>query len=387
MLDFLNNISGVKVFFIIMISLIFWYITQYIIILILYKPLFQWWKTNNGEQYDKVFNMMTPATIDYSSIMYYMNKLNGGPLNKLDTNQLRFLVGRIFPFMTYIDQNRQQQGILTPKSICKSILLSPSDSPADELFTKWFMSAKRGGLPIKEGALLLYKKSDKHTSTTVPGGFYYTYSFIPNPKDSKDFGVSGIYPQGATDRNDWTGLILEWLGPDWGIAPDKNDINHFVGINPNANYDKWTENTRGDNFLSRYGIFPDSPLITYFCNDLYSTNGMPINAIAFQNLIAPQGDVAGGWIGYLNGMVGSQDDDYYKILYTSVEYPLPKNPTCSKKDVGSGFMAGLSTMFSTASMALMVPPSPASPFIIFGIFFWALASGAYSGFQAGKGTC
>jgi hypothetical protein len=374
MLDFLNNISGVKVFFIIMICLLLLYIQTYVTILILYKPLFQWWKDNNGSPYDKIFNMMTVATANYSTIMYGINKLKGGPLNKININQLQFLIGRIFPFMIHSDTNGKQVGILTPRAICESILLSPTHN--DSIFNFWFKTAKRGGMPIQEGANLNYTRSESKKSKNVAGETYYTYEFTPD-----DTGVSGIYPRSPTDTNAWTGLILEWLGPGWGVAPDEEgNIMNFVPITADADYSYYMD--RGDNFLARYRIFPDSPLVTYFCNGKYSSGGMRVDSTAFSNLIAPQGGVAGGWIGFLNGTVNQSTDSLNDLLYTSVEYTLPNSPSCTPSNTAAGVGAGVSSFLAIGVMAAMV----SGPALIFTVLAAAVV-GTISGLRAGAGTC
>jgi hypothetical protein len=387
MLEFLEDVSGVKLFFIIMMALIITYIIQYITILNLYKPLFQWWSDNGGKKYYKFFNMMTVATAKQNTIMYYINGLRGGPLNKINITQLQFLIGRIFPFMRFLDENKQQEGILTPKSICETVLLSPNDG--DQMFDNWFRNATRGAddMSIKEGANLVYTKSGPIHSDIVPGNTYYVYTFTPNTGDESK--VSGIYPKSPRDTKNWTGLILEWLGPNWGVAPDATKtIDQFVPLTAEPDYTVWMKDGkgRGDNFLARYGIYPDSPLVTYFCNGRYSTQGMKIDSTAFINLIAPQGaSIAGGWIGYVNGLGDENNDTLSQILFSKVDYPIPKNlPTCTPPDYGKGVMSAVSSFLGIAVMAVM--PGIGVPGLIATIAGAAVVGGI-SGAQAGAGTC
>lgn len=69
--------------------------------------------------------------------------------------------------------------------------------------------------------------------------------------------------------------------------------------------DNWYHNNigRGDNFIARIGIKPDSGLITYYCNNRYRTDSMKVDSTAFKNLVGQtQGVVAGGWVGFLLGL-------------------------------------------------------------------------------------
>lgn len=393
MFSSLDNVNGTKLFIIFIAMIVIWLIYSYISMRILYKPLYTWWAQNGGKKYDDKLSISTLAAANYSTFLYYIGKLFRGPLNQLTIDQVRFIIGQLFPYMTYV-QNGTQYGIITPKSLCETVLLSKGDG--DAMFDLWFDNFTRQGTILKEGAPLKYSKSDPIKKDGVPGGVYYNYIFTPNTGDGDEKNYSGVYPIGASDTNNWTGLVLEWLngGDDsdsamWGICYDDVRLFHPYVVNEPADkqvYVNWFTNKgvgRADNFLARMGIMPDAPLLIYFLNNQFSSQGMEVDPQAFQNLVAPAGaSVAGGWIGYLNGS-SSKDYDYFvNTIRTTTDFPMPPPPPqCTKPDVGKGVLAGALSAISIGIMAAMDPP--AAPFIIGG----AVVAGGISGYQAGKGTC
>jgi hypothetical protein len=384
----IQNNLGLIITLVVIASIIITLILSYIYMRIIYKPIFDWWYANGGEKYKNQFSISTLVSANYSSFLYAISKLFSGPLNQLNVDAIRFIIGKLFPYMTYV-QNGKQFGILTPKMMCETIKLGPGDN--DQLFDNWFSSYTRGGLPLKEGAPLKYTKSQEQKNSNVPGGKYYYYAF------EKQGNYSGIYPQENKGGPDWAGLILEWLNgtsnpssnPTWVLYKDAdgNEQTFLLNSNDPDPYKHWT--SRPDNFLGRMGIYPDSPLVVYFINNKYSANGFTVDAQAFQNLLAPAGSVAGGWVGYLNGASGSNYDDYANILYTTVQVPLPPPPPqCKKPDVARGIFAGLGTALGILGAALMVPVTGGASLAIAGTIGVAgVASGVYNGIQAGKGTC
>jgi hypothetical protein len=112
---------------------------------------------------------------------------------------------------------------------------------------------------------------------------------------------------------------------------------------------------------------------------------MQIDSVAFSNLIAPQGQsIAGGWIGFLNGMVNENADTYQEILVSKVEYPLPETPTCTPPDTVKGVLAGVSSFIGIAVLAVMAPEFGLR---VIGTLIGAAAVGGISGYQASRGTC
>ena len=386
----IQNNLGLIITLVVIVTIIITPILSYIYMRIIYKPIFDWWYSNGGEKYKNQFSISTLVSANYSSFLYAISKLFSEPLNQLNVDAIRFIIGKLFPYMTYV-QNGKQFGILTPKMMCETIKLGPGDN--DQLFDNWFSSYMRGGLPLKEGDPLKYTKSPEQKNSNVPGGKYYYYTF----EKQGNGNYSGIYPQENKGGPDWAGLILEWLNgtsnpssnPTWVLYKDAdgNEQTFLLNSKDPDPYKHWT--SRPDNFLGRMGIYPDSPLVVYFINNKYSANGFTVDAQAFQNLLAPAGSVAGGWVGYLNGASGSNYDDYANILYTTVQVPLPPPPPqCKKPDVARGIFAGLGTALGILGAALMVPVTGGTSLAIAGTIGVAgAASGVYNGIQAGKGTC
>ena len=354
-----------------------WLIVTYVTIRLNYKPLFDWWANNRGKKYDNKLNLFTLAVANYSPLMYYISKSMSSPLNQLEVPQIRFVLGQLLPYLTYVIGG-VQYGLLTPKSLCETVLLSSSDN--DEAFNYWFSTSDRSE-SIKRS----------YTSVKVTNG-------VPSGMSWYKYTASniGVYPGNFSD---WIGMILEWLGPDWVMEEDDDQILHprYTKEDNSHSYDYWfnTDPTKGgrpDNFLARMGIFPDAPFVLYFCSNKYSTEGMKIDAEAFNNLLGGSGGVnAGGWVGFLNGLGGSNYnlDQYINLIRTITDYKLPPTPPpCKQPDTMAGVSAGVGAGMGIAGVGLiglgMGPPG------------WALAGvcalaglfvGVTTGLNAGKGTC
>jgi len=391
MFSSLDNINISKYFIIFLCMIIIWLIFSYITMRIIYKPLYEWWAQNGGDKYKDKLSITSLASANYSTILYNFDKLFRGPLNQLNINQVRFIIGQLFPFLRYV-KDKTQYGIITPKSMCETVKLSSDDN--DQLFDNFLQTYKRQDTIIKEGAPLQYiQMSVKKDS--VPGGKYYRYVFAPNTGD--DVKYSGVYPKGTEDTVNWSGLILEWLnGGDysedaiWGLVPDADNLLQPFVVNPpddKKTYKYWFENDtgRGDNFLARMSILPNAPLVVYFINNQYSTQGMKVDAQAFKNLISPAGgSIAGGWVGYLNGSSDQNYDYFTNTIRTTTDFPMPPPPPqCTKPNVGNGILSGVLSAISIGSMVLFLPEGAA----LWPVVGAALLSGGISGYQAGKGTC
>ena len=72
-----------------------------------------------------------PKTNNARANSYNFDKLFRGSLNQLNINQVRFIIGQLFPFLRYVKDGRQY-GIITPKSMCETVKLSSDDN--DQLF-------------------------------------------------------------------------------------------------------------------------------------------------------------------------------------------------------------------------------------------------------------
>jgi hypothetical protein len=325
----------------------------------------------------------------------------------LDIPQTRFILGQLLPYLTYkIDG--VQYGLLTPKSLCETIMISTSDN--DDKFNFWFKQYKKKYTTkdgkiyeagLDENSLLTYTKSDpipmKDTDGNKTGRTQFTYTPNPDPQT----GLFGVYPDPKLN-NDWCGLILEWLGYGWVMETEEDGgILHpvYAGTESLASdqLKQWFEPNpeiggRPDNFLSRMGVFPDSPLVTYFCANQYSTKSMIVDPQAFANLLGKSGVNAGGWVGFLNGMSGGSHDldDYINLIRTTTDNPDPPTPPpCTKGDASKGFVAGTSTAAGIGGIGLMAmgTGNPAGVAIGLAIIAVGAIAGYMSGKDAAKGTC
>jgi len=391
-MSFWNDLSfGSKIMIVLSGCFVVWLISSYIMIRINYKPLFDWWANNDGSQYDNQFNLFAMCAANYSTPLYYMSKFLASPLNQLDIPQTRFVIGQLLPFTRHV-LDGVQSGVITPKSLCKTVLLSSQDG--DELFNNWFEDATRGSpsLPIKEGYPLVYVPNN--AGKNALGRDTYTYKLQQNTGSNDGYG---LYPD-SSDRPSWCGLILEWLGDDWVMEMNEEDgLLHPVSKDgSNATTTKWFKNNgtgqdigRADNFLARMCITPNCPLVIFYCNNYYISQGNKVDTQAFVNLLSPAGSNAGGWIGFLNGFNNIGADEYIGILDSYVQDlrpPIPPATPCTQSNIGKGFLAGGASFASLLPMALLAGPETGGGSIA-AVVLLALATGAITGVQAGSGTC
>ena len=380
---------GWTIVFLVCAAFLIWLIVTYITIRLNYKPLFDWWVNNGGNKYNDKLNLFTLATANYSSLMYYISKSMSTPLNQLEVPQIRFILGQLLPYLTYVI-DETQYGLLTPKSLCETVLLSSSDNDAS--FNYWLTNSYPHNFPagtkFSESTALEYEQAphDPPKDTQNENKLWFDYKRKTN----------GVYPS-LSDQGGWIGLILEWLGDGWVIESDSTNDNilnpQYIGEDQKSSYNNWFNNTaegRPDNFLARMGMYPDAALVLYFCDNRYSIKGMKIDSQSFSFLLGGAGGVnAGGWVGFLNGLTGYNLNQYVTLLRskTDIKEP-PVPPPCKKSDTSAGVAAGLGTGLGIAGIGAMAFPVPVvGPFLALG----CLAAGIFAGYQSGtaaaKGTC
>lgn len=362
-------------------AFLIWLIVTYISIRLNYKPLFDWWINNGGNKYNDKLNLFTLATANYSPLMYYISRSISTPLNQLEVPQIRFVLGQLLPYLTYVIDGTQM-GLLTPKSLCETVLLSSTDN--DEYFN-YFLEHTYStiGKKYSEGVALTYTQKPDTNPKKPTNKSWFKYERNNN----------GVYPI-LSDQSSWIGLILEWLGDEWVIESDETTLLYPVYIGNSENhYKNWFDNGqygRPDNFLARMGMFPDAPLVLYFCDNRYSIKGMKIDSQSFSFLLGGAGGVnAGGWVGFLNGLTGYNLNQYVTLLRTHVDIrPIPTPPPCKKGDTSAGIAAGVSAGLGVAGIGAMALPLPGvGPFIAFGCLLAGAFVGWKTGSDAAKGTC
>lgn len=358
---------GTRLFIYFLAFIVLYTISQIIMIRTVYKPLFDWWKRNDGDQYNNQFNLFNVISAYYSRYLYYLSLLRTTPVGALTLSQTNFLMGDLFTYQTWVGEDGTAHGCLTPRSVCESI--KPAPARGDAIFDKWFSTASINGEPQDYNSRLMYDNDGK-------------------PIEDTDTGKYGVYPS-SKDFPSWKFLISEWLGDGWKWELRMDGTSEFVVPVPkdgsiDDNLSHWYAGGvgRGDNFLARMGINPDCPLIVYFVNGTYSVNGMIVDAVAFENLLEPYGPNAGGWLGYMRGMGDVSPDDYKKYIRTRVDsQPIPPPIPCTGK-AGKGAMA----FFSTALPLLGFAAAAANPIGIVAIGIAAVGAGGLSAYQA-TSTC
>jgi hypothetical protein len=119
---------------------------------------------------------------------------------------------------------------------------------------------------------------------------------------------------------------------------------------------------------------------------------MELDPQAFANMLV-EGTVAGGFLGFLQGLEGGSvsRDFYAKYLYSeSYTKAIPPPPTCTKPSATKGIFAALGSIFGTImSVGLMAAfgTLTAGAGAIIGLGLVGAGSAALTGYQAGSGTC
>ena len=389
-----------------------------------HKPTFEWWDNNNGADYNKYFNIFTFACVNSSSLWYMLSNLSNPPSNRFTTSQYQFISEALLPYTRYTDPTTQSQmGILTPKSLTSTLLFSPDDESPDVRFMNWFenkptrgSNKKRYNIVNDPSKTLTYHIVQPNTSTYGCSSTDPTSNLTWHFYDVTDNGSTevNIYP-GPGDRDGWKGLLLEWLNGVsgecdeqnnpvmWCYACNKTDNNTCIDeihINPSwkpknktdvdgipLSYTNWLKKStnkagavyygQADNFMSRFGIMPDSPLFLFFTNNNYIYNGHPVDTDSFKQLVGGSGGNAGGWVGFLAEHANWDREDFIHLLESKVGFPAAKSLPCSSQNKTlNAVMTGVGVLANMFLMGMfLLAPEVAAP---------AAAAGAAGGVSAGK---
>ena len=330
-----------------------------------YAPLYDWWDGNGGKQYDKFFNLSLITTANESKIFFWgADLLFGTAENSISIPEINFFLNRIFPYTKSADPNNTNPlRFVMPRHVAENIEFSLADDD------KWFTNFINKGYSFNQET---YPYDE-----TIP----LTYDSSTGGRKVVN-GKVGVYPS-PNSPNEWITLFKEWGSPDWSIPLGKN-FNLPNGSDPKNtpltpaevqnHLTSWNDiATHPDNFLARYGIMYDAPLVVAFANGQYndpSNTSAKIDANALKNLT--NGHVPGapgGWMGYLLGMKSGDTsaDQYVNYLYTSYTSTLPK-PDAKAKDCNnaSNIVSASTTGIGIASTAAFAPEF-APLFIILGL--------------------
>ncbi len=322
-----------------------------------YAPIFTWWNGFGGKQYNKLFNVFAVVSSYDSYLFYLFSTVTGTLTNKINRNQISFIFNRIFP-LTRISGVDSPSQFVIPRHLVQSITFAKGDG--DKYFTAWVNENNRD-----DQVPLVYNK--------YPTDYTYDPNILPVPNSDYENKI-GVYPV-ESNRTGWRLLFQQWGAHTWsqdtgGIwAPQMNESEATEWLNIEAH---------PDNFLARYGIFPDCPLIVGYVNGKYNdpTAGIVFDTQAFANLIG--GTVPGGWVGFLNGAGNLTTDQYMVYLYSKyngVPTTTGENKPCSAGKTVTNWTSGIITGITTGIIPLFLGLNPFTAVLGLGL---ALTSAAIS---------
>lgn len=290
-----------------------------------YSPIFTWWNSYGGEKYNKYFNVFAVMSSYDSYIFYLLSSLFGTLQNQVNRDQIDFLVDNIFPLTRTPGIQKMSQFVL-PRHISESITFAVSDG--DRYFSSWVKSNNRNDL-----VPLVFNKTNtdyKYDESIQPVG---------NPLYENQIGV---YPT-VNDKVSWRLLFQMWGAHKW--EQDKGGI-WIAQMDEDSTVEWMNINIHPDNFLARYGILPDCPMITAFVNGKYNdpSSSVVFDTQAFANLIG--GETPGGWIGFLHGAGKMTVDEYKDYLYSVyIGKPTVKGeaPLCTTGKTATNWISGITS--------------------------------------------
>jgi hypothetical protein len=351
------------------------------------RTLFSWWNSNEGGRYSKYMSLFMLLTFFQGSLLlYWLISAVHPPVFQLTKSNYGFLSGTLLSYIRLpsLKDPTQQMGILTPKQLCQTVLLHSGDG--DQLFDAWYQDPNNARLQGDVANDPDFALTFHQLSEDLPI-LDYTGHCLPLKGHEAMYGV---YPK-AKDTNSWRGCIQAWAngGLHSKRAPykwylDADSRFYFLAPDPSAGFDKDKDpllwfNNQPDNFLGRYGIQIDSPLVTFFVTGKAYLKNIPVsqvNAESLDHLIGEDfSDVTpGGWLGFMYGKgPDTSADDFYNELFTSVDAQKapPSDPrTCDavKKGLAGAGLAALSAAPMVAPLMLT------GPGIVIGLFCLAAAA-------------
>lgn len=420
MTEIINNPTNVlsEVILFVIAAIVIYLLASYVSIRVAHKLELEWWnhpelssksaiKKYGGANYDDRFSMMSMFAAKQNQLTYFVINLFQPPIAHLEMTHYRFLIDRIFLYRLYRDGNNVQQGIVTPKAMCESVLLKPGDG--DDRFDAWFSTAQyvegsyRYNFDADAPALFVSVPLDDKYKM---GGTKQCWTFRRKLSGSH----VGLYPS-ADDLGGWQGQFLFWLNtqPDGNVFRIQQGCWVFYtddsleggkampgwwegdGTNSSKKNDNWWN--RADNFLGRMGVSYNCPLCIYFLNGEYTQDGVKVDSQSFKQLLGSSSSVAGGWVGLVQANISQDEGWFLNIMDSSVKTHINPKPPCTKPNAGAGFMGFVGSVVPLLLMIPGVGPATAgvSTLARFGPRIAGLlgtgAVGIGAGIQAGSGSC
>jgi hypothetical protein len=297
-------------------------------IMLAYKPIFNWWKNNNGQQYDKFVSIFSIMASHDSIIIYWLVSLFGNIFTTLNRQQIMFFSDIVLPYSVIINSKGVKSGFVVPRHVARDIRFSREDGIVE--YNNWL------------------------DDDSIPD-------------------IDKIYPN-ALERDEWKNKFIKWGVGGWALNDDQFYVPNYTIKKPEEVVKEWFDiKKHPDNFLARYGMFVDCPLILGFVNNLYSIDGIELNPSCMEYLLGggSPGN-PGGWVGW---MISLGDDisrtKYNDFLYSKLnvkdfhEQPKNNDPGCEPWSLITEGLAGGAGLGSVA--AFLVPATgPFAPLFIAG---------------------
>ena len=389
------------VFTIISVSIIVYFVTSWMSIRNRYKPIFDWWDSNDGADFNSFINIFTYACSTDSNLWYMLSNLSNPPSMDYSLSQYEFITESLMPYIRYTDPSTgSQMGILTPKSLTRSLLFSTSDTPGDVRFMNWFKKKPQrgdrftGSSSVHTGLYTVVDDSTKPLSyyplphkKTAKSLEYWFYGVVPPKSGGTEVN---IYPI-PDDRHGWAGLLLEWLnGTSGALDVHGNPVIYCcaynttgsstiteIRTNPNwkppvsqpssgvpKNYIHWLVKStnqagtvyygQGDNFMARFGINADSPIFTFFINDTYEYDGITVDTSSYKQLVGGSLGLPGGWCGFLQSQGNWNKAQYNHLLYSIVQFHDPQPPQQCHSSAGHSILTGIGAASGILSLIVII---------------------------------
>ena len=310
-----------KYFLYFLLIVVIYLLFQVLSIIISYRSIFDWWKNNGGKDYDNFVNIFAIMSSYKSIIIYWLLSIFGNIFTKLDRGQIMFLTDIVLKnSVTVVDNVRS--GFVQPRHVAKDIRFAREDG--DILYNNWL---------------------DNDVNEVKS---------YPNPVD---------YPG-------WIARFIKWGIPAFNTSPDTSfvvpDYTTSSKTPQQANDEWFNIKLHPDNFLARYGIAVDCPLILCFINNNYTTNGVIIRASSMTFLMGG-GSVSnpGGWVGWMQSLEGDNISraGYTDLIFSHLEFkPITKDDSALKCNVAGSILGGIGEMAGAAALGPMILPLEAFPY-------------------------
>lgn len=357
-----------RILSLLVVSLLIYLATQALRIFLSHRPIFDWWNSNQGPLYHNYFSLfLLLGQFEGSGLLNWLLSITRPPNSLLNKSQVIFITKNLFPFLLLPNplDPTTQIGILTPKQLCKTVLLHSDDG--DKLFNDWLKNAsplrKQGATALEEGFYLKFQEFTGDESSPTRD-YTNKQQWLPSPNSN----AYGVYPK-PDDRQSWMGCFQAWanggLGKPakfiWYRDADNQNVwalqaKHDLQLQDD-DLDLWYK--QPDNFLGRYAIRMNSPLVTFYITGLayLKKQYVSLDANALTDMLGQNSDLdPGGWLGMMQGRGDVSADDIANFLYTEIDFArVPPDPPTKCKGPG----------WSMGSAALSAVPM-LTPFMEFG---------------------